>query len=386
MTDLSVCFTSPFSIKGSTRLYSLARELGQFGVEVTIILPKYDRYINLKKSLPYLKTFKMVNPYQIRNSNPIMSMLPYIPEAAYESIRRKVDIFQIFKTTPTSIIPGFIAATAKKRPFVIDCDDLEASLLRVENYPYYVYEAANLIEKTFPKLANGVVVGAWFIEKEMLEAGVPKEKMLLMRNGVDPDKFNPDLVNREEVRQHLGLDCPTVVFVGFLDQGSKKDLFMLLEAARIIKNSGKKAKFLVVGDGTAMPELREYVSTNDLKDCFVFVGFADPVPYIGAADVAVVPYIRSPLHGCSQKLFEYMSMAKPIVVTDAGELAYHVGNGKAGIVSKSEPKDLAEKLLFLLYDSKLQRSLGLAARARVLENYTWKSNAKKLLEFYSRVC
>lgn len=384
MTDLSVCFTSPFSIKGSTRLYSIARELGKLGVDVTIILPKYDKYVQLKKNLT-LTDFKMRHPLQFRSKNLLMSLLPYIPSAFYEGVKQKVDVVQIFKTTPLSALPGSMIAFAKHRPFVIDCDDFESSLLKLENYPFYLYEATNLVEKSFPKWANGVVAGAFCVKREMLELGIAEDRILLMPNGVDPDRFNPNLVDREQVRSTLGLDCPTVVYVGFFDQGSKKDFFLLLNAAKLMHDMGAKVKFLIVGDGKAISDIKSHIRDLKLDQHFIFTGFADPVSFIAAADVAVVPYIRSPLHGGSQKLFEYMSMAKAVVVTDAGELSYHVDNGKAGIVSKSEPNDLAEKLLLVLSDSKLQHSLGKAARERVLQCYTWKSYAENLLNFYTKI-
>jgi glycosyltransferase involved in cell wall biosynthesis len=349
------------------------------GVDVTIVLPEKDKYSMLEKKIS-ISELRLEHPLK-----PICEQTPasflYVPLAFAKGVAQKSDILLLFKITPISAFPGYIAGLVKHHPMFIDCDDIESLVLKEERYPAFICKSVDMLERFLPKRVNGVVAASFSIRKRIIELGVSDKRLTYIPNGVDPEKFNPDRINKNEILARYRLDCPVVVYVGFFNEASRNDFILLVKAAGIIKNSKEKTKFLIVGEGKALPHIKKLIADLELEESFVFTGFNEPPPYIAAADIAVVPYVNSPLHGGSQKLFEYMAMRKAVVVTNVGELPYHIEHGKTGLVANPTPEDLATKISLLASDRKLRESLGESARKKVLECYTWEIHAKKLLSF-----
>lgn len=381
MNRLSICFFSPFSIKGSTRLYSLTQHLSSIGLNVTAILPRRDKHSSLKKEI-YIENVNLKHPVQLGKRINFVSLLPYIPSAILDGMLENFDFLYLFKITPVSALPGFVIASLKRRhPFFIDCDDMESLVMKEEGYPAYVYKSTNLLERLLPKRAKGIVAASFRIREKMIEIGVPEERILYLPNGVDPEKFDPDKIDGKLIQEKYNINCPSIVYVGFFNRSSEKDFLLLIRAAKLIQKSGNKVKFLIVGEGKSLPFLRRLIVSLGLDEYFVFAGFREPAPYIAAADVAIVPYVESPLHGGSQKIFEYMAMKKAVVVTNVGELPYHVEHGRTGVIASPTPEDIADKILLLTSDRKQRKTLGELARKRILQYYTWEIHAKNLLSF-----
>jgi glycosyltransferase involved in cell wall biosynthesis len=313
-------------------------------------------------------------------------MIPYVPSAVLSTCKQQFDILHILKIIPFSVFPGYALSFLKgSLPFVLDCDDWDSLVMRDEGCPSYVYTPVSLLERHLPKYCNGALAASFFLKKQLLENGVPEHRILYIPNGVDVQKYNPEAVNGLAIRDLYGIDCPTVVYVGFFNKSSERDILLLIRAAKILKDRGENLKYFLVGTGTSVPSLKKLVESLDLAKNFIFTGFRDPASFIAAADIAIISYMDTAIHRAvsSQKMFEYMAMEKAVVATEVGDLPYHVDYGKAGLLAKSnDPLDLANKILILAHDEKLRKSLGKAARERVMEYYSWENLAKKVLSFY----
>ena len=385
MDSLSVCFFSPFSVKGSTRLCSLANAIGALGCEVTVVLPKIDKYSPLQKDASF-KAVRATYPFQLRSNKRFLSMIPYVPSAVLSTCKQQFDILHILKIIPFSVFPGYALSFLKgSLPFVLDCDDSDSLVMRDEGYPSYVYKPVSLLEKHLPKYCHGALAASFFLRKQLLENGVPESRILYLPNGVDVQRYNPTTVDGQVVKRFFGIDCPTVVYVGFFNKSSEQDILFLIRAAKILKDRGENLKYFLVGTGTSVPFLKELVGSLNLTKEFIFTGFRDPASFIAAADIAVISYMDTAIHRAvsSQKIFEYMAMEKAVLVTEVGDLPYHIDYGKAGLVANSnDPRDLATKILMLSRDEKLRKSLGKAARERVMQYYSWESLARQIRSFY----
>jgi glycosyltransferase involved in cell wall biosynthesis len=84
------------------------------------------------------------------------------------------------------------------------------------------------------------------------------------------------------------------------------------------------------------------------------------------------------------KLFEYMAMGKPVVTSKVGVIGDYIDG--AGLTYKEgDVNDLASKLLKLLEDEEFSKELGEAGRQKVLKNYNWENQARKILEIYQQI-
>lgn len=219
------------------------------------------------------------------------------------------------------------------------------------------------------------------VMRDMLVAeGVPRERIVVVTNGVDPARFHPGVPGAEVLDRH-GLKGKLVLgFVGWFRRWHGLEL--LLEVFRDARLADLGARLLLVGDGPARPELDRFIAENGLADVVVFTGPVrhDQIPaHIAAMDVAVQP--SAPEYACPMKIVEYMAMAKCVVAPDQPNIREIVEHGKNGLLFEAgNDQALAKALHRAVRDSEVRRSLGASALETVLSRrFLWKANAERAL-------
>ena len=142
-------------------------------------------------------------------------------------------------------------------------------------------------------------------------------------------------------RSPLELDKAMInfLYVGRLEK--VKGIDILVEAMIHLLRKGREASLYVVGDGSLRPGLISRLREKGIEDRVSFVGWADPntvAAYLRACDLLVVP---SRSEGMPVVYWEAMQAGKPVIVTDAGDMAYYTREFRVG---KVVPPDDAESL------------------------------------------
>jgi glycosyltransferase involved in cell wall biosynthesis len=108
-----------------------------------------------------------------------------------------------------------------------------------------------------------------------------------------------------------------------------------------------------------------------------------------AADILAAPTVvmpGKPFFGSPSKLFEYMATGTAIVASDLDQLGEVLTHRKtAWLVRAADDKALADAFQFLAEHADLRHELGRQARAAVLEGYTWRHNAARVLDALKRL-
>lgn len=151
---------------------------------------------------------------------------------------------------------------------------------------------------------------------------------------------------------------------------TQKGLTYLLDVARVIQESGRKAVFVIVGEGHLRAELEAKRDHLGLQRSVVFTGWVK-----NAAEVALpafdIFFQPSLWEAMSMVILEAMASGKPVVATRVGENSRIVEEGINGLLTK--PMDvpgMAAALGRLIDDSALRIQLGQAARTKVEHRFT----------------
>jgi glycosyltransferase involved in cell wall biosynthesis len=233
--------------------------------------------------------------------------------------------------------------------------------------------------------ASDVVFVVSEAQRRDLESSTLNVPVIVNPNGANPDLFQSGC-GRSEVRRRLGLSDETVV--GFLGTfGPWHGARILAEAAvKLARVPG--LHFLFVGDGEQRVSTEEALSnsTDGARATFVGRVARSEVPsYLDACDILVSPQTALPdgseFFGSPTKLFEYMSMAKPVIASRLGQIAEVVVDGESGLlVSPGNPTELASAIERLAGDPSLRSKLGRRARERVELMFTWRQNAQRVFD------
>jgi glycosyltransferase involved in cell wall biosynthesis len=206
-------------------------------------------------------------------------------------------------------------------------------------------------------------------------AGVPSERIIVIPNGVDTDRFRPR--DTTAARTRLGLGQSVVLgFVGHVRDWHGLDSVIDLLARPELAD----ARLLVVGDGPARPSLEMRARQLGVEGRVHFTGTMprESMPELTSCiDVALQPKVTpyaSPL-----KLFEYMAAARAIVAPATPNILEILEDGvDAMLFPCDSPQAMGDAIVKLASDRQLRENLGRAAAQKIMaRGLTWRGNAER---------
>jgi glycosyltransferase involved in cell wall biosynthesis len=231
------------------------------------------------------------------------------------------------------------------------------------------------------------------------QGGSPVERVWVVPNGVDVERFRP--ADRAAARRELGLptDAPLVGMVAAFKP--QKNHFMLLETARLLRERMPEARFVcagealagagtgVLGSGTGSHRgvdayhrrVREALADPGVGESVRLLGAVDDVERVYAAcDLTV---LTSDHEGTPNVLLESLACGVPVVATDVGDNARVVDGGRFGaLVPRGDAAAMAAEVHGLLHNPLRRRAMGAAARVWVEREYSVRALAARTGQVY----
>ncbi|RMF56771.1 MAG: glycosyltransferase family 1 protein [Bacteroidetes bacterium] len=217
------------------------------------------------------------------------------------------------------------------------------------------------------------------------ETGVSSEKIIVLPNGVDVFRLDP-----EKARPVRIFDGPTIGFVGQLEGWQRLDL--LLDAMVHLREEGVYYSLVVVGEGEMQVAWKQHADSLGLSESVYFVGAVpwDDVPsyiagfdlgYAGAMPLAAGSMYLSPL-----KLYEYAAMGKPVVTAAYADALHLVRDGVAGYLFEPGGSDSIKEALRAAWAERDRwKAMGQRTRAIVVEKHSWEARLQVLLSEVQRI-
>jgi glycosyltransferase involved in cell wall biosynthesis len=216
-------------------------------------------------------------------------------------------------------------------------------------------------------------------ERYKKTGAVRSDKLQLIPNGVDTEKFSTSNAQKRAARDELGLG-PEFAWLAVGRMVKRKDYDSLLDALEQLGTC--TFTLLIVGGGPLEAKLRARLDQSFFKDKIHFCGqHENSLPFYQAADGFVMP---SELEGLSVALLEAASAGLPAVVTDVGGNSDIVIDGETGyLVPPKNPARLARAMRSLMdAPADVHRSFGEAARQHANESFRYSVIMEKWLKLY----
>jgi glycosyltransferase involved in cell wall biosynthesis len=218
--------------------------------------------------------------------------------------------------------------------------------------------------------------------------GVRPERFTLIPHGVDPELFDDRPEGAAAARAKLGVapDVPLLTFVGKLDYlpNVRAVEYIAKTIAPAVWEHHPQARFVIIGQG------EEAVASYG-HDGVVFTGFVDARPgvqpnlsdYLSASDVVLVPLDSG--SGTRLKILEAAANARPVVSTRIGAEGQSFVDGEEILLTDEVDQAFVHATLRLLNDAELRQRIGVAARAKVLAEYSWRAQVGKMEGIYEEL-
>lgn len=317
--------------------------------------------------------------------NPILRALRYFFQN-YKQYKcgvnaKEIDAIFCGSTPPTQgLVAGFVKKRLSKKnkkyiPFVYNLSDVFPDSLvgsGLAKKGGLLWKIGRKIEDKTYRNADKIIVISQDFKRNLLEKGVPEEKIEVVYNWVDSNKIAP--VKKEDNPLYeefdINRECFNVVYAGNL--GNAQNVMLLIDAAKKLKEK-KNIRFIIFGSGGMEHELMDEIASNHLDNVKILpLQPVERVPFVySMGDVCVVA-CKAGLGGSAMpsKTWSIMACESAVLANfDEGELMHIIEDNECGMFTKAGDIDaFASAIEQLSQDPKKCNDLGRNGRKFVKEN------------------
>jgi glycosyltransferase involved in cell wall biosynthesis len=373
--------TPDFSHNCIARAYILAKALkGKYKLE--IIGPKFGNGIwkplTNDKEITF-KSFKL-------NKNLSISDI--------RLLYRAIDGDLIFASKPllTSFGIGLMKKFFSKKPLIVDIDDWELGFRKEYLIKLSVKERLRylFIDSVFSFLNNSSYWNILFLQKIVrladrisVSSSFLNDKFggTLVYHGRDENQLDPEKFSRIKLRKKYKIRKNDKVIMFFGSPKPHKGLEDLIDAISLSKYKNLVLVIVGIDDRIYSKKLKGYIDKKGMNKIKIYgmQPFHKIPEFLSITDIIVIPQRKnySSIGQVPSKLFDAMSMAKPIIATDVSDIS-EILAGSGLVVKPSDPKSISDSIDNILSNPKESAKMGKNARKRLIKEYSW-DNMREIL-------
>ena len=284
--------------------------------------------------------------------NPLLRALRYVFQcikqfniALFAKDAKKCELIFTGSTPP---IKGAMVALVKKFrriKFVYNLHDIFPDSLvgsGLAKKGGLLWKIGRVIENFTYRNADKIIVISEDFKRNIMEKGVPEEKIVVVYNWVDTERVHPVEKENNPLYEEFGISKEkfNVVYAGNL--GNAQNVMLLIEAAKKLKDDDS-IQIVIFGTGGIEQQLKDAVEADSLANVKMLpLQPMERVPYVyGLGDVCVVA-CKEGLGGSAMpsKTWTIMSCGKAVLANfDEGELKHIIEDNHCGMFTKAGDVD-----------------------------------------------
>jgi glycosyltransferase involved in cell wall biosynthesis len=218
----------------------------------------------------------------------------------------------------------------------------------------------------------------------ILSLDADPEKIEVVHNGVDLDRFKPISEIKGEMRKKLSIPEDAIVVLTVRRLVYKNGIDTLLESAALVVKKNPRLVFVVVGKGPDFEEVKERMAHLGIQRNFRLTGFVsdkDLPLYYNVADLFALPSKSG--EGLPLVVLEAMACGLPVIATNVGGTSEVMSEDYGKLVPPNSPESLAEAVIE--FSHKDLTMLKKKSRMMMEQKYSWDKNVDKLSEIYEEL-
>lgn len=357
---------------------NFAKELRKRGHTVYIFAPKIKkRKSHNDQDLTNLTAIKLLS-----TESPIYIPTPTSYDEYKKLFKLDIDLIHAHGNGIFSLF-GYQVARMKKVPYILTFHTL------LTKYTHYFLKGRVIKPKVmetymriFGNLCDRIITPSEKMKNELLRYGV-KKPIQVLPNFIEKDDFAQVETNYLHKKLKLPNDIPLLLSVGRL--GKEKNFEFVLDVFKELSHHDHKSHLVIVGSGTDSRKLKQYSEELGISKRVHFTGkinkknmpavYEDAAIFVFASVSEVHPMVT--LEACAAGL--------PLIVAKDLAFADVVVDKKNGFVLPLRKEQFVEKILLLLRDTKLRKTMGNYSLELIEKNFPADVLTEKLLGIYNQV-
>jgi glycosyltransferase involved in cell wall biosynthesis len=232
-----------------------------------------------------------------------------------------------------------------------------------------------------------ITVSPNFAENIIKKNNIETKKMVLVPNTVR-QSFYKDAIYSDIIKEKYSNKF-VVLYLG--DTNIRRGLQTAIRATELLSKKIANFKLVIVGQNTTDSILKEETKKLNLESFIDFEGWQDVSlfpSYIVASNICISPLYRSIQHDVAyaNKIFQYMSFGKPILVSNAIAQKEIVERVHSGLVHEEKNKDdFSSKVLELYQNKEKAEELGKNGKLFIENEFSWELTSQALVKLYNEL-
>jgi glycosyltransferase involved in cell wall biosynthesis len=275
-------------------------------------------------------------------------------------------------------------------PLVADLHENYPAAVAYYRTPLYVRPLSRpprwrVYERACLPRATAVIVVVEEARERLLADGLSGKDITIVSNTVDTDRYWDGLADGDDQAGKHGDGTFIICYAGGF--GRLRGLECLIRALGHLRR--ERIRLRLIGqrgrDHRPLQKLARRLGVSDRMEILPWQSGRRIGPLVRSADVCVVPHLRNEHTDTTvpHKLFQYMYLEKPVVVSDCRPLRRIVRETGCGLVFRSgDAADLAGAIRRLLSDRERCLEFGRYGKRAVMRKYNWVRDARKLIKLY----
>ncbi|MFC6037994.1 glycosyltransferase family 4 protein [Paenisporosarcina macmurdoensis] len=212
----------------------------------------------------------------------------------------------------------------------------------------------------------------------------------MIKNFIDVDSFKPEIEHRREFRDKYGINQDELIFFVPRRLTRKNGVIYPVLSFPPVLEKFPNARIVYAGTGEMFDEIKAKAVELGVSDNVTLLGAVahkDMIEYFALSDVVLVPSILSAgvEEATSISALEAMGSGVPLIACAVGGLKEIVAHEKDGLlVEEQNVEDLSNAMIYLLGNPQEGSQLAVAARTKIIEEYSHYAAAEKYESIYKR--
>ena len=255
----------------------------------------------------------------------------------------------------------------------------------IDHGPVFVSRMSGILKTLYRQISRVVdliIAVSEDTKRDLVSHGITPIKVKVVYIGIDTHDYAPLSIKQRSIIKEKLYSGKNVTVVGYVGTVTKeKGIDEYIWVANNLVSKSNRYRFLVIGDGPDLKEIKHRVERLGIKNMFTFTGYiSDVKPFLGIMDFMVLPTRHN--EGISMSILEAQAMGVPVITYNIGGNVEIIKNMKNGYISDNK-RNIVTLISNLSNDGAELKKINREAVKTIRTRFNINKQTKRFVKLFS---